>query len=180
MAPGFPAQVIADVRASAKAYTRVTLAEDDALFDAQAAAALGVAEAFLRTSLIVRTHRAVLPAAGGWRRLPATPVTVISGLAGMPMAGAEVALAADAYAIDIDAAGDGWVRVVQPDAYARVAVTYAAGLAPDWAGVPAPIAHGVVRLIGHLYAERDGGPPPAAVTALWRPFRRLCLHEARR
>jgi hypothetical protein len=41
-----------------------------------------------------------------------------------------------------------------------------------------PLRQGVVRLAAHLYAERDGpelGGPPAAVTALWRPWRRMRL-----
>ena len=75
-------------------------------------------------------------------------------------------------------AGRGDPRPVLSRGWAARAVgAYTAGLAADWAGLPAPIAQGVVRLIGHLYAERDGGPPPAAVTALWRPYRRLMLAE---
>ncbi len=44
--------------------------------------------------------------------------------------------------------------------------------------VPAPLRQGVVRLAGHLHAHRDetdAAGPPAAVTALWRPFRRMRL-----
>ena len=181
MAPGFPAQVIADARVAAKEYARVTLGGEDGLFDDLAAAALAMAETFLRLSLIVRAHRVVLPAVGGWQRLPVGPVTAIGAVMGVPAEGAEFALPVGAYAIDVDAAGDGWVRVTAPGAAGRVAVTFSAGLATDWAGVPAGIAQGIVRLIGHLHAERDasdgGGPPPAAVTALWRPYRRLMLAE---
>lgn len=177
MAPGFSAQVIADARMAAKDYARVSLSGEDALFDDLAAAALAMAEQFLRVSLIVRAHRVLLPAGSGWQRLPVGAVTAISAVTGVPAEGAEFALPVGAYAIDVDAAGDGWVRVTAPGAAGRVAVTFSAGLAADWAGVPAPIAQGVVRLIGHLHAERDGGPPPAAVTALWRPYRRLALME---
>ncbi|MFC3581932.1 head-tail connector protein [Sphingomonas hylomeconis] len=179
MAPGFPAQVIADARVAAKDYARVSLGSEDALFDDLAAAALAMAETFLRTSLIVRAHRVVLPAAGGWQLLPVGPVTAIVAVLGVPAEGAAFALPVDAYAIDVDAAGDGWVRVTAPGAAGRVAVTVEAGLALDWAGLPGPIAQGVVRLIGHLHAARDGdgGAPPAAVTALWRPYRRLLLAE---
>jgi hypothetical protein len=51
------------------------------------------------------------------------------------------------------------------------------GIALDPNGVPEPIRQGVLRLVGHLFAVRDGadGEPPAAVTALWRPYRRLRL-----
>ena len=88
--------------------------------------------------------------------------------------GAAFALAADAYAIDIDAGGQGWLRVLAPGAAGRARVTYQAGLAADWAGVPAPLAQGVVLLAAHLFSGA-AGEPPAAVTALWRPWRRLRL-----
>lgn len=181
MAPGFAAEVIAAVCVEAKAYARVTTTDEDALFERLAGTALQCAEAFLRVSLIVRAHRAVLPASGGWQVLPVGPVTGISGVEGLVAEGAAFALPVGAFAIDVDAGGDGWVRVTAPGAGGRVVVTYSAGLASDWAGVPGPVAQGVVRLIGHLYAERDGdGPVPAAVTALWRPFRRIDLMGRRR
>jgi uncharacterized phiE125 gp8 family phage protein len=59
---------------------------------------------------------------------------------------------------------------------ARVAVE--AGLAEDWNGVPEPLRQGIVRLTAHLYAHRDAAGdagPPAAVAALWRPWRRMRL-----
>ena len=47
-----------------------------------------------------------------------------------------------------------------------------AGIALEQNGVPEPIRQGVLRLVAHLFAARDGGDgaPPAAVTALWRPY----------
>ena len=82
---------------------------------------------------------------------------------------------AGAYEIDIDAQGDGWVRVTDAEAR-RVKATYRAGLAATWADVPEPLRQGVVRLAAHFYTGRDKGGdagPPAAVTALWRPWRRM-------
>jgi uncharacterized phiE125 gp8 family phage protein len=179
MASGFPAQVIADARAAAKDYARLSIGDEDAVIDALAAAALAMAEAFLRTALISRAHQTVLPVGPGWQLLPATPVSAIGAVRRLAVDGAGFDLPADAYAVDIDASGDGWVRVIDARGARRISVGFTAGLAADWAGVPAPITQGVVRLIGHLQAERDGdaGPAPAAVTALWRPFRRLALME---
>jgi uncharacterized phiE125 gp8 family phage protein len=57
-------------------------------------------------------------------------------------------------------------------------VHYRAGLAAGWNGVAEPLRQGVVRMAAHLYAHRDaadGRGPPAAVTALWLPYRRLRL-----
>ena len=87
-------------------------------------------------------------------------------------------LTADSYAVDIDAAGEGWVRLTAPRDEKKVSVGYVAGLADDPNGVPEAVRQGIVRLAAHLYVHRDaanGGGPPAAVTALWRPWRRLRL-----
>lgn len=100
-------------------------------------------------------------------------ITLVEGL---PADGAAFVMPAGAYAVDIDANGDGWVRVMQPGAAGRVQVSFEAGMAADWVGIPEPLRQGVVRLAAHLFAHRDGpddGGPPAAVTALWRPWRRM-------
>lgn len=51
-------------------------------------------------------------------------------------------------------------------------------LPQDWSAVPPSLNEGIVRFAAHLYRERgEGGAkePPAAVSALWRPFRALSL-----
>jgi len=105
-------------------------------------------------------------------------LTVISGLTGLPGEGAPFVLAVGAYAVDIDADGVGWVRVLAAGSAGRVAVAYSAGLAMSFEAVPAPIAQGVAMLVAHLFDHRESDvAPPAAVAALWRPYRRmrLCL-----
>lgn len=155
--------------AAVKAVLRIASSDEDALIAAFAESALGLAEQFTATVLIVRTLRETLRVGAGWQRLGAAPVraiTVVETTDGS-------ALAPTAFAIDIDAAGDGWVRV--PDEKTAVAV-FEAGLAADWADLPAPLRQGVVLLAAYLFDARDTlGTPPAAVTALWRPFRRIAL-----
>jgi uncharacterized phiE125 gp8 family phage protein len=53
-------------------------------------------------------------------------------------------------------------------------------MAAGWAALPAALRQGVVRLAAHFHAHRTGETarpqePPAAVTALWRPYRRVRL-----
>ena len=88
------------------------------------------------------------------------------------MTGRPPSLAAEAYAIDIDASGDGWVRMTGTSDARRLRVSGHAGMAIDPNDVPEPIRQGMLRLVAHLFASRDGsgGEPPAAVTALWRPY----------
>jgi hypothetical protein len=62
-----------------------------------------------------------------------------------------------------------------------VHLAYRAGLAPNANGVPEAIRQGIVRMVQHLHEARDGAgtPPPAAVAALWQPWRRLTLGSGR-
>ena len=59
-----------------------------------------------------------------------------------------------------------------------VGVVADSALAEDWADVAAPLREGIIRFAAHLYRDRDGASerePPAAVAALWRPWRALRL-----
>lgn len=179
-APAFPAAVLAAARDAAKAHLRVVGSDEDAGIERFAASAMALCEAFTGQALIARPFVGVLSASRRWQALPAAPVTAIGAVDGLPADGAGFALPAAAYAIDIDADGTGWVRVTAPGAAGRVSVSFTAGLAGEWSDVPAPLAQGVTLLIAHLFAGRDGdAAPPAAVSALWRPWRRLRLHVGR-
>ena len=176
---GIPAGAAEAAAAEVKAYLRIARDDTDVALAGFASAALALAEAFTGQVLIARAHQAVLPVTRGWRRLAPTPVRAITTVEGLPADGAPFALAIGDHAIDIDAAGDGWVRVTEPGAAARIRVSLAAGLASEWAALPEPLRQGVVRMAAHLHGERDGAeaPPPASVTALWRPFRRMRLFD---
>ncbi|MGJ3629190.1 head-tail connector protein [Sphingomonas sp. MMS24-JH45] len=90
-----------------------------------------------------------------------------------------VGLAATAFAVDINAEARGWVRAA--GMAGPIAVTFVAGEATGWAGLPQALRQGVVLLAAHLFADREGArTPPAAVTALWRPYRAIRLAEAMR
>lgn len=160
--------------AAVKVQLRIGMADDDMLIAAYAESALGLAEQFTGRATIVREMVAQVTPGAAWQALPAVPVRAVTGAsAGDPAA----ALPAGAYAIDIDAQGRGWVRV--PAAQGAVSVTFSAGLAADWAGLPAALRLGVVLLAAHLFDDRGGrAVPPAAVAALWRPYRDLRLQMA--
>lgn len=174
-APPFPAAAIAEACAAVKAYLRIEGSGDDAALAAATASALALGEAFTGTAWIARSWQAWLARAPDWQRLPMAPVTAIGAVETINAGGAAAALPVAAYAIDLDARGEGWVRLAAPAA-ARVRVTFAAGMASGWADLPPPLAQGVVLLAAHLVEGRgDPGAPPAAVVAFWRPWRRLQL-----
>jgi uncharacterized phiE125 gp8 family phage protein len=162
----------------AKAYLRIENEIEDALLAGLVRAAIAHCEAFTGQALIARTFQETIPARSDWRRLSRTPVHAITGVEGRPAEGAAFALPVDAYAVDIDANADGWVRITQPGAAGRAIVTFEAGMGADWSGVPEPMRQGIVRLATHLFTHRDDAEdagPPAAVAALWRPWRRMRL-----
>lgn len=164
--------------AEVKAYLRISQEEDDALLAGLIRSAGQTCERFIGRALIVREATETVPIPREWRRLTLTPVAAITGVTGLPEVGEPFALPVEDYAIDIDGQGDGWVRVTDGGQAKRVRVAYQAGLGPDWNAVPEPLRQGIVRLVAHLFTHRDAiddPGPPAAVTALWRPWRRMRL-----
>jgi uncharacterized phiE125 gp8 family phage protein len=161
-----------------KQYLRIEGDAEDALIGRLAATAIGHCEAFTGQLLLVRQANDVMPATAEWRMLAQRPAKAITDVAVQTGVEASVPLAVDGHAVDIDTAGDGWVRVTQPQGGARIHVAYLAGLAEQWDEVPEPVRQGVIRLASHLYTHRDASSesdPPAAVAALWRPWRRMRL-----
>lgn len=160
-----------------KAHLRVEGDEEDALLAAALRSSADLCEAFTRLALIEREVSEIIPAQPFWTRLALAPVRAITGASALTPSGDETPLPAGDYGIDIDAAGEGWVRILR-SAAGRVRIAYRAGQGEDWNGVPEALRHGIVRMAAHLYLHRDAEDqtaPPAAVAALWLPYRRLRL-----
>ncbi|KQM64424.1 hypothetical protein ASE75_10690 [Sphingomonas sp. Leaf17] len=177
---GVPASAIAEAVVATRAFLRSGETGEDTVLARAAGSAFALAEAFIGAVPIVAMQEDVLTVSGGWQRLARAPVQAIAGVTGLPAGAAPFVLPVGAYAIDIDGTGHGWVRVAAPGDAARVAVAYSAGLAGDWATLPMGIAQGIVMLTAHLVDQRGSGAgPPAAVAALWRPWRRVVMTPAR-
>lgn len=165
--------------AELKDWLGISTASEDAAMAALLRAALESCEAFTGTLPIECNCEELLPVASGWQRIAARPVHAITGVDGIDAAGGRTALSASAYAIDLTADGTGLVQVTDPGLASRIAVRFAAGLTTSWAGLPDGLRHGVIRLAAHQHRQRESGgmdaAPPAAVAALWRPWRQLRL-----
>ena len=165
---------------AAKGFLRVARADEDGLIGALSASAAELCESFIGQALLERGFTETMPATRGWRRLSRAPVRAITLVEAVAADGAALALPVEAYAVDIDPSGGGWVRLSGADAAGRIRVGYRAGLASAWPGLPEALRHGIVRLAAHFYTNRTAeaaraAEPPAAVAALWRPYRRLRL-----
>ena len=154
-----------------------TTHEDDTLIRLLGAA-IDICEGFTGNMPLTATCEEVIIASPSWQTLSTRPIHAITGIEGIPAEGSRFALAVDAYAMDVTAEGQGLVRIIRQGAAGRVAVRFSAGIAPGWGFLPDGLRQGIIRLAAHQYRERDDGKmalPPAAVTALWRPWRRVRL-----
>ena len=160
-----------------KAYLRIVTAQEDEVLATLLRSAAGLCEAFTGQWLIARGARETVASSGAWRRLSARPVVAIEQVEAIGTDGAAETLPVDAYAIDIDAAGDGWVRSTRPGEVRVLAVQYRAGMAGDASGLPEALRQGVIRLAAEHFIARgtESAAPPAVVSALWRPYRRMRL-----
>lgn len=173
-----PAALAPAALSELKDWLGITTLADDAQLIALLRSALDLCEDFTGTMPLQQGCEEILPVTSGWQMLTARPVQAITALDGIPAEGARFGLPITSYAIELDADGGGRVRVINPGSAGRIAVRFAAGLAPDWASLPEGLRHGLLRLAASQYRQREGdgaAVPPAAVAALWRPWRRLRL-----
>jgi len=168
-----------DALAELKQWLALSGAREDALLERLIGAALDLFEAFTGQIALEATCEEVLGTTREWRDLASQPIQAVVAVEGIPPDGARFPLPADAYMLELDPDGGARVRVIDPGAAGRIAVRFVAGLAPTWADLPESVRHGVVRLAAHQHRQRDSGAaeplPPAAVAALWRPWRRVRL-----
>lgn len=174
-APALAPEALAEL----KEWLGITTSGEDATLTVLLNAALESCEAFTGALPIESLCEEVLPVCSGWTALATRPVEAITQVEGIPAQGARFALAASAYAFELASDGTGMVRTLDPGVATRIAVRFTAGFASGWTQLPQGLRHGVIRLAAYQYRQRetagDVPHPPAAVAALWRPWRRMRL-----
>lgn len=174
-APTVPTTALAEL----KQWLGITTTHDDAPLSALLRAALDMCEAFIGQMPLEATCEEILPANSGWLCLTTQPVRSITAISAVAPDGSRTSLPSDAFELDLDADGRGSVRLRRSAGEARIAVRFTAGIAPDWASLPPALRHGMLRFAAYQHREREGDrptiQPPAAVAALWRPWRRMRL-----
>jgi uncharacterized phiE125 gp8 family phage protein len=164
--------------AEAREWLRLGPTVEDGVVTALIRAAANMCELVTGQLLIVREVVEERPLRAGWTRLGRQPVQAVVDVTVRPDVGLPVVLARDAWELRADADGAAAVAVLDVVAGQSVVVRYRAGLAVDAAGVPDALKQGMLRMIQHLYAARDGAGEsavPNIVTALWTPWRRVQL-----
>lgn len=164
----------------ARAWLRLGAADEDALVERLIGAVTNMCEAFTGQWLLARDEAEVLTVRRQTARLAARPVVAVDMVARIDTGGDEVVLDPADYRVDI-ADGLAVVTVAGATDGTRLRVAYRAGMAEAAADVPAAIRHGILRMVQHLYEARDDAKanPPAAVAALWQPWRRIALGAGR-
>ncbi|APE27659.1 head-tail connector protein [Aurantiacibacter gangjinensis] len=174
-----PPVLAADALDELKSWLAITTTRDDESLGDLLRAALEACEGFTGTMPLETGCEEVLTASYEWQALSASPIIAITGVEAVALDGTRSALPVEAYTIDITAGGCGRVRLTRTCPSSRIAVRFDAGLSASWIGLPDGMRHGVIRLAAHYYRERDAGDrpatPPASVSALWRPWRRMRL-----
>ncbi|HEX4848507.1 MAG TPA: hypothetical protein VFV30_10215 [Novosphingobium sp.] len=167
-----------------KDWLGITTGSDDAQLGTLLRASIETCEQFTGQMPLQQLCEEVLSASAAWQVLSVTPVQAITQVEGIPAEGSRFVLAAGAYEIELDADGPARVRVTSPGSAGRIAVRFTAGLAASWSALPETLRHGVIRLAAHHYRAREDSvstgatppaAPPAAIAALWRPWRRMRL-----
>ena len=174
-----PAALSGAPLAELKAWLGIRLSEEDQALTTLLRASLETCEAFTGQMPLEAECEEILPQASTWMWLATRPVQAISAVDGIAADGTRTPVEAENYEIELDADGGACVRAAIYPAANRIAVRFTAGIAPGWASLPEGLKHGVLRLAAHNYRQRDREAalttPPAAVTALWQPWRRMRL-----
>ena len=164
--------------AEAREWLRLGPSVEDGVVTALIRAAANMCELVTGQLLIVREVSEERPLRAGWMRLARQPVQAVVDVTLRPEAGLPVVLARDAWELRAEPDGAAAVSVLDVGDGRSVVVRYRGGLAVDAAGVPDALKQGMLRMIQHLYAARDGtgeAALPNIVTPLWTPWRRVQL-----
>lgn len=165
----------------ARGWLRLGATIDDAVIAGLVRAATNICEAFVGQWLLVRVAEESLPVGSGVVQLSVRPAVGVDAVTLLADGGAETVLAPADYRVTIARDGTARLAIAFPGDKTRVRVAYRAGMAADANGVPEAIRQGIVRMTQHLHDARDGtgAGPPAAIAALWQPWRRLTLGGGR-
>ncbi|MGH6719750.1 MAG: head-tail connector protein, partial [Alphaproteobacteria bacterium] len=170
--------------AEAKLHLKLDTTDEDVLVDALIDAATEACRRFTGRELVSQTWRLMLDAApdGGAIELPRPPLIAVTHVKTYDDADAATTFAAGNYFVDtasvpgrvVPRTGATWPTVGR--AANGLEVEFVAGFGAQASAVPAPLRQGILVLVAYGYERREAQAEepatlPAAVRALWQPFR---------
>jgi len=164
--------------AELKHWLGISRPNDDAALTGLLETSLTICEAFTGKAPLRQTVEEIVPLISGWQELVSRPVHNITAAAVIAADGTREVLALPSDALEWRIAGNACIQLLRPFEGRGIELQLVVGIAQDWATLPAPLRHGIIRLAAHHFRDREGksgAVPPASVTALWRPWRELRL-----
>ena len=168
---------LAPALAELKHWLGITREADDTQLTALIAAGVEACEAFTGLTPLASTIEETRDASHEWARLVTRPIAQIGEIETLDTHGARTALNEDEFDLHLSGDGSALLRLRRGPFVSRVVVTLEAGFTPDWASLPDGLRHGILRFAAFLHreGEQGAGEPPAAIAALWRPWRQVRL-----
>ena len=172
------ADISGDALADLKKWLGITRPNEDALLVELIGASLALCEAFTGQSPLQQTVEERLATDRGCNILSSQPVRAFVSAELISQDGTRNPLVNDAFSFLIEAETTAAFEVKAALEGQAIAVRVIAGISADWSSLPSALKQGVIRMAAHHYRDRDfdsdasrSAPPPASVTALWRPWR---------
>ena len=159
--------------AELKHWLGITRTVDDAQLTALIGAGVEACEAFTGLTPLAATIEETRDASHEWTRLVTRPIAQVTSVELTDAEASRTALADDEYDLHLSGDGSAQLRLRRGPFVSRVVATLEAGLAADWAHLPDGLRHGILRFAAYLHREGEpaAAEPPAAIAALWRPWR---------
>lgn len=157
--------------AEVKQFLRIETAEENALLSMWISLAREACEQFTGRALITQDWRLDIAAA---RRVNLSPGPVQQILQVTHIMGQQSEILDSARYELVRQGGDAELVFENHPGQGRLLVEFRTGYGDDWNAVPLSLRQGMLRLVGHYHRFRDASDAPAmpaAVSALWRPFR---------
>jgi len=173
-----PAELTFDALEELKSWLGISRPnEDHALIDLLRAS-LAMCEAVIGQVPLEQVTEERLSPQSGRHSLVSRPIREVLATEALDSAQSRIELASDKFEYEFGPHGAAVIQLRHSIDAVAVIARMRVGIAHTWSELPPALKQGVIRLAAHHYRDRDGAEdsaPPASVTALWRPWRRLAI-----
>lgn len=178
-----PAQVGGTALAELKDWLGISRPQDDTMLANLLTTSLAMCEAYTGQTPLQQTIEERLPTRSGRYHILSRPFDRALTVEIIGQNGSRSPLAQDSYEVEMEAPGNACFTLKSDFEGQAIAVTARVGIATTWQTIPSALRQGLIRLAAFHYQDRvrpsasgkDLMPPPASVTALWRPWRDVRL-----